>query len=68
MRCGQTNVFVVDEYQKAVTDCMIEPTPPAFADDVEMTVMFHSQVIQHVHKNKQNAALHTFFFDQQRLF
>lgn len=58
----------MDEYQKPVPDYMIEFVSPVFADSEGMTVVFHTEVIRHVHKNKQNEALRTFFIDRQRLF
>lgn len=64
----QLNVFVVDEYQKPVTDYLIEFLAPNYQQTTDLTGVFHDKVIQDVHKCEQNAALRTIFIDRQRLF
>lgn len=64
----QLNVFVVDEYQKPVTDYLIEFLAPNYAQTTDLTGVFHDKVIQDVHPCTQNAALRTIFINRQRLF
>jgi len=64
----QLNVFVVDEYQKPVTDYLIEFLAPNYKQTSDLTGIFHDKVIQDVHPCTQNAALKTIFINRQHLF
>jgi len=61
----QLNVRVVDEYGKPVTDYMIEFLAPNYADNADLTGMFHDKVIKDVHKNGQDASVRTIYIDRQ---
>jgi pimeloyl-ACP methyl ester carboxylesterase len=64
----QINVRVVDEYGKPVTDYMIEFLAPNYAQNTDLTGMFHDKVIKDVHKNGQDASVRTIYIDRQRMF
>jgi pimeloyl-ACP methyl ester carboxylesterase len=64
----QLNVFVVDEYQKPVTDYLIEFLAPNYQQTTDLTGIFHDKVICDVHACQQNGALRTIYIDRQRLF
>jgi pimeloyl-ACP methyl ester carboxylesterase len=64
----QINVFVVDEFQKPVTDYMVEFLAPNYRQNTDLSGVFHDKVISDVHKNDQNAAVRTIFINRQRLF
>ncbi|MFH1045221.1 MAG: hypothetical protein V1796_09330 [Pseudomonadota bacterium] len=64
----QINVRVVDEYEKPVTDYMIEFLAPDYAQNTDLTGMFHDKVIKDVHKNGQDASVRTIYIDRQRMF
>lgn len=64
----QLNVFVVDEYQKPVDDYMIEFIAPNYAQNSDLTGVFHDRVITDVHKCQQNAAIRSIYIDRQRMF
>ena len=64
----QINVRVVDEYEKPVTDYMIEFLAPNYAQNTDLTGMFHDKVIKDVHKNAQDASVRTIYIDRQLMF
>ncbi len=64
----QLNVFVVDEYQQPVSDYMIEFIAPNYAQNSDLTGVFHDKVIRDVHKCEQDPALRTIYIDRQRMF
>jgi len=64
----QINVFVVDQYQKPVSDYLIEFLAPNYQQNTDLTGVFHDKVIQDVHKCAQNSALRTIYIDRQNLF
>ena len=64
----QINVRVVDEHGKPVTDYMIEFLAPNYAQNTDLTGLFHDKVIKDVHKNGQDASVRTIYIDRQRLF
>ena len=64
----QINVRVVDEYGKPVTDYMIEFLAPNYAQNTDLSGMFHDKVIKDVHKNGQDASVRTICIDRQRMF
>lgn len=61
----QLNVRVVDEYGKRVTDYMIEFLAPDYAQNTDLTGLFHDKVIKDVHKNGQDASIRTIYIDRQ---
>ena len=61
----QINVRVVDEYDKPVTDYMIEFLAPDYAQNTDLTGMFHDKVIKGVHKNGQDGSVRTIYIDRQ---
>jgi hypothetical protein len=64
----QMNVFVVDQYQKPVSDYLIEFLAPNYQQNTDLSGVFHDKVIQNVHKCAQNSALRTIYIDRQSLF
>jgi pimeloyl-ACP methyl ester carboxylesterase len=64
----QINVRVVDEFEKPVTDYMIEFLAPNYAQNTDLTGMFHDKVIKGVHKNGEDASIRTIYIDRQRMF
>jgi pimeloyl-ACP methyl ester carboxylesterase len=64
----QINVRVVDEYEKPVTDYMIEFLAPNYAQNTDLTGMFHDKVIKDVHRNAEDASVRTIYVDRQRMF
>jgi hypothetical protein len=64
----QINVRVVDEHGKPVTDYMIEFLAPNYAQNTDLTGMFHDKVIRSVHKNGQDDSVRTIYIDRQRMF
>ena len=64
----QINVRVVDEFEKPVTDYMIEFLAPNYAQNTDLTGIFHDKVIKGVHKNGQDASIRTIYIDRQRMF
>lgn len=64
----QINVRVVDEFDKPVTDYMIEFLAPNYAQSTDLTGVFHDKVIKDVHRNGQDTSIRTIYIDRQRLF
>jgi pimeloyl-ACP methyl ester carboxylesterase len=64
----QINVRVVDEFEQPVTDYMIEFLAPNYAQNTDLTGMFHDKVIKDVHKNGQDASVRTIYIDRQLMF
>jgi pimeloyl-ACP methyl ester carboxylesterase len=64
----QINVRVVDEYERPVTDYMIEFLAPNYAQNTDLTGLFHDKVIKDVHKNGQDASVRTIYIDRQLMF
>lgn len=63
----QVNVYVVDDHGADVADYFIEFSEPDGNGNNDPTIYFHSEVLEHVHKNSENPSYRCLFIDRTDL-